>query len=365
MVGEPCEPRRERPVSLRRTGCRLALLAMLLTGVVGAFEAHAQGRAFDKLVMPGPLASAHAKYESECATCHVRFERSGQTPLCLDCHKEIARDLAAKTGFHSRSPDVAGKNVLIVDFSYKRPVLEELSAIASSIVILDHHETAERELAPFIFHESSPGLISMFDVPGMMSDLAELEGPPVVAVFDMNRSGAMMAWQFCWPDTEPPLLIRLIEDRDLWRFKHEASRPIATWLRSVPFDFERWTRIVDDLEIPYGNEIMREAEAMQRFHDEKVKEIASFARRGFLGNWYEPIVVSCPPMFASEVGNYLLSQYPDAPFAATFYDTKNRRMWSLRSTDEREPVNTIAERWGGGGHRNAAGFSVEREEEFP
>jgi hypothetical protein len=109
MVGEPCEPRRERPVSLRRTGCRLALLAMLLTGVVGAFEAHAQGRAFDKLVMPGPLASAHAKYESECATCHVRFERSGQTPLCLDCHKEIARDLAAKTGFHSRSPDVAGK----------------------------------------------------------------------------------------------------------------------------------------------------------------------------------------------------------------------------------------------------------------
>src|SRR5215472_4460801 len=104
MVGEPWVPGRKWPGSLRRTGGRLALVALLIVGATSALDARAQVRAFDKLVMPGPLSSAHAKYEAECGTCHVRFERSGQTQLCLDCHKEIAKDLAAKTGFHSRSP---------------------------------------------------------------------------------------------------------------------------------------------------------------------------------------------------------------------------------------------------------------------
>src|SRR5215831_17501520 len=109
MVGAAWVLGRDGPGLLRRTGGRFTLLVVLIVAATTALDAHAQVRAFDKLVMPGPLSSAHAKYEAECATCHVRFERSGQTPLCLDCHKEIAQDLAAKTGFHSRSPDVAGK----------------------------------------------------------------------------------------------------------------------------------------------------------------------------------------------------------------------------------------------------------------
>jgi hypothetical protein len=72
-------------------------------------DAQAQVRAFERLVMPGPLASAHAEYEAECGSCHVRFERQSQRQLCLDCHKEIADDFATKTGFHSRSRDVGDK----------------------------------------------------------------------------------------------------------------------------------------------------------------------------------------------------------------------------------------------------------------
>jgi hypothetical protein len=66
-------------------------------------------RALERLVMPGPVSGAHAQYESECASCHVRFERQSQRQLCLDCHKAIADDLAAGAGFHSKSPDVGGK----------------------------------------------------------------------------------------------------------------------------------------------------------------------------------------------------------------------------------------------------------------
>ena len=78
---------------------------VLLTG-----SAEAQlPKAFERLVMPGPVVASHAKYEQECASCHVRFERQSQRQLCLDCHKEIAEDFQNKAGYHGKSPDVGNK----------------------------------------------------------------------------------------------------------------------------------------------------------------------------------------------------------------------------------------------------------------
>lgn len=253
-------------------------------------------------------------------------------------------------------PDVAGKHVLIVDFSYKRAILEEMGATAASIIILDHHETAEEDLGAFRRCADKPERFTVAATASMNADLRRNGYLPISAQFDMKRSGARMAWDFCHPGIEAPLLLRLVEDRDLWLFEFDTSRPFALWLRSEPFDFERWSEIAHDIEGRAGAHILREAEAMQRFYDEKVKEMASFARRrvfdGFL-----PIVVNCPPMFASDVGNYLLQAHPDAPFAATFFDAGDKRMWSLRSMADREAVSTIAAAHGGGGHRNAAGFA--------
>lgn len=267
-----------------------------------------------------------------------------------------------EANYQSPPPDITGKRVLIVDFSYKRAVLAEMGDKALSIVVLDHHETAQDELTDFI-HPTVDDL-TVRNVDSILSDIDAFSFPRVLAVFDMKRSGARMAWDFCHPGQEAPLLIRLIEDRDLWLFRYASTRPFALWLRSEAFNFERWSELAIDIEGRAGTHILREAEAMQRFYDEKVKEIASFARRRRLGD-YEPVVVSCPPMFASEVGNYLLTTHPEAPFAATFYDTATKRMWSLRSDDSRERVSSIAAAYGGGGHRNAAGFSIERQECFP
>lgn len=67
-----------------------------------------RAQSIEKLVMPGPVAKAHADLESECSKCHVAFKSSAQRQLCLDCHKDVAADIAAKTGFHGRSPSVTG-----------------------------------------------------------------------------------------------------------------------------------------------------------------------------------------------------------------------------------------------------------------
>lgn len=254
-------------------------------------------------------------------------------------------------------PDVSGKHVLIVDFSYKRDVLDGMLQSAASVVILDHHKTAEADLEPFRFHESSPGAVGAGDVDGMLRDLDELKRPPCIAVFDMERSGARMAWDFCH-ENEAPKLIELIEDRDLWRFRFEDTKPFGLWLRSEPFDFERWEWIAQELHDGHGShEIMTEARAMQRLFDRQVDEIASLARIGLVAGFDVPLC-NCPPQFASEVGHKLLADHPFAPFAACYSDQGKARGYSLRSQDGRQDVSDIARKFGGGGHRNAAGFGV-------
>lgn len=100
-----------------------------------------------------------------------------------------------------------------------------------------------------------------------------------------------------------------------------------------------------------------EAGAMQRFFDQKVAEIGRLARRGLIDGHEVPLC-NCPPMFASEVGHWLLEENPFASFVACYSDQGKSRGYSLRSQDGRLNVSEIARKFGGGGHRNAASFGV-------
>ena len=82
-------------------------------------------------------------------------------------------------------PTVTGERVYVVDFSYPRDVLETL-ADRCKVVVLDHHKTAQEDLADLPFAE-----------------------------FDMERSGAGMTWDYFFPGQPRPPLIDHIEDRDL------------------------------------------------------------------------------------------------------------------------------------------------------
>jgi len=70
--------------------------------------AFAQLGSIERLVMPGPVSTAHADTETTCAACHVRFARGKQSALCLECHEDVRRDVEQTSGFHGRSQNVAG-----------------------------------------------------------------------------------------------------------------------------------------------------------------------------------------------------------------------------------------------------------------
>jgi len=87
----------------------IRIVMMILTGLTLASPRLVLAADIEKLMMPGEVISGHAKFESDCSQCHLRFRKGTQTQLCLDCHEEITADVEGKKGFHGRIADMATK----------------------------------------------------------------------------------------------------------------------------------------------------------------------------------------------------------------------------------------------------------------
>ena len=104
---------------------------------LAAQQASAQSL-IERMVMPGPLSSAHAKLEAACTSCHRAFSRQAQGPLCLACHKDIAADAATHTHFHGRSAEVAGSQCRRCHSEHQG---RDASIIFSTPELFDHAAT--------------------------------------------------------------------------------------------------------------------------------------------------------------------------------------------------------------------------------
>lgn len=250
-------------------------------------------------------------------------------------------------------PDVSGRDVIIVDFSYKPEVLASMlqsSDIrqANTILLIDHHKSAIDDL----YESISPPENTAYD-PLYWRMLWESWGQwPVRAVFDMSRSGAGLAWDFFFPHERRPLLINHIEDRDLWKFAIAGTREIQATVFSHPYDFEVWDRLMgaDDMQ-----PLVWEGAAIARKHHKDVAELVAVTRRMMkIGGHIVP-VANLPYTLTSDAGHLMAA---DAPFAACYWDTPDGRVFSLRSREDGADVSEIAKQYGGGGHKHASGFRV-------
>lgn len=243
-------------------------------------------------------------------------------------------------------PDVSNRHVLIVDFSYKREVLEALAKDALSITVLDHHKSAAADLS---------GYPTFADAHHWM-DFLNNDGRGIHTVFDMARSGAGLTWDFFQPQLPRPNLINYVEDRDLWLFKLDGSRAIAAYVFSHDYTFENWSELGQELATEIGFIDARNAgEAIERKHNKDVRELVRVTKRRLVIGGEEVWAANLPYTYASDAGNMLAE---GQPFAATYFDADGVRNFSLRSKPEGADVSVIAAGYGGGGHKNAAGFRV-------
>lgn len=239
-------------------------------------------------------------------------------------------------------PGVTGRDVLIVDFSYKRPVLKMMGETARSITIIDHHKSAAEDLSGL-----PPPAVNW---PNVGPRLAK-----ITAIFDMERSGAGLAWDTLHAHTPRPPLIDHIEDRDLWRFALPKTREIAAAVFSYPYDFSLWDGLMSGGEERLAT-LALEGEAIERKHHKDIAELVRVMRREMTIGGLRMPVASLPYTLTSDAGHLMASEAEGV--AACYWDTPQGRVFSLRSTDTGPDVSAIAVGYGGGGHAHAAGFRM-------
>ena len=266
---------------------------------------------FDELVKPHvpDVVLYHAECMDGFGAAWALWKRFPQT-----------RFVPVKHGFPQ--PDgLDQQHVVMVDFSYHRDAILDLADRAASLQILDHHITAESALADLPF-----------------------------AYFDMDRSGAVLAWE--WAHPQPvPWLLQYIQDKDLWHWKLPHSREISAALASYPFDFGIWEQLeFDTLKIEGAGILRSENNLVDKLVQDAV--LVSFAGHTV------PAVHS--PVLASQIGERLAAHHA---FGVIWHQKDGRRYFSLRSKSGGISVSNIAAKFGGGGHTHAAGFSIEIEKD--
>lgn len=225
--------------------------------------------------------------------------------------------------------------VYILDFSYKRDILDDVAGKVSKLLVLDHHETAKDELA----------------------------GAPY-AHFDMSKSGVLLAWEYFVPEYPASEAVALLDAYDLWR----KNDRVHSWEDIVAFqmactahleDFAFWTALmngyyIDAKLLVAGQQMYQELRVLYN----EVKGAASTEVRVIRGKRFgfffadEAISLLCDAMYSEK------SLKLDAVICATIRDPG---VWtlSLRAPSHTSfCVHEIAKALGGGGHKKAAGVKL-------
>lgn len=238
-----------------------------------------------------------------------------------------------------------GKHVVIVDFSYPRDVLQSIADFALSVVVLDHHKTAAQNLDRL----TQPAR----NWECHLEDWHDSRGTFLRAEFDMDRSGAQMAWDFFHDASRPPL-VDYVADRDLWTFELQSSREISAYISRFDFDFDRWDGLAQHIERGFFACVNEGNAILDKTRKDIAAQVGASRREMVIGGHRVP-VANLPPFWASDGAGGMATDTPDAPFAASYYDGPKGRAFSLRSRGDFD-VSEVAQRYGGGGHAAAAGF---------
>lgn len=220
------------------------------------------------------------------------------------------------------------RKIYMVDISLEREDSIKVAGWAKDFVILDHHISAQKDLLGLSF-----------------------------AKFDMSHSGAALAWMHCHEE-ELPKILQYIEDRDLKGPNNchlPYARELLTAIDSYPKDFEIWDKLSEQIETPEGfSKLILEGSAILRYNKVLIESLMENTYRGTIRGYEVPIVNT--PFFRSEMlGDLAVGQH----FAAGYHYNGKSYVFSLRSTDEGVDVSEVAKSFpGGGGHKKAAGFSV-------
>jgi oligoribonuclease NrnB/cAMP/cGMP phosphodiesterase (DHH superfamily) len=222
---------------------------------------------------------------------------------------------------------LANKEVYIVDFSYPKEVLVSLQENNKKVVMIDHHISAQEDIKVLNEH-----------------------------VFSLEHSGAYLSWVY-FVSEEVPEFIKTLEMIDLAKDQKNEHGDTITYVLSKPFTFEAYETLLREFSDQDSLAKIKQLGQAQNDYLEIIVESLidepDFVE--FEGYTVPCINIALPINEKSIVLSRLYTKYP--PFAMSYRFDNGLVKVSLRGRDLVD-LNALASKYGGGGHKNAAGFVV-------
>lgn len=261
------------------------------------------------------------------------------------------------------------KNILLCDFNFNLENTKKILNLCKTFIILDHHKTTL---------ENFNSINSFFNEKNTNFDInSEFEIGKNFLIFDMDRSGAMITWQFFFKNQPIPNLIKYIQDRDLWKFQYKETEPLNLYLSetSIPIkskedlvlNFSNLNNLLDEEILKQKISIGETFVETRKYIMNKILENCTFFKKQeILGKKLNVAYINCP-YFKSELGSICFDffKFPEGISEEQKIDfvciwnyafSRNKTFYSLRSRGE--DVSLIAKKYNGGGHQRASGLEI-------
>lgn len=234
------------------------------------------------------------------------------------------------------------KTIYIVDYSLEPEIMDSISQLAKKVIWLDHHKTAIDNITKY-YENTEYNFINKSDI---------------------NKSGSLLTWKYCFPNLPIPNSVNLIDVYDRWKWHNVDdalefhfgllcydTRPKLIdaqrlW-RSLLFDSANTTQDI----IAKGRIILSYNNMRNAIMTSSVEQGSFFGYNALFINTLEGI-------------NEICSQYNSFAFDIDIFvgymRKKDKWYVSLRTTKSDIDVSELAKRFGGGGHPKASGFVCEK-----
>ena len=236
------------------------------------------------------------------------------------------------------SDEFRDKEIYVLDYGLEEDVQRALQAVNKSVVVIDHHPASEASVTAFPQN-----------------------------IFDADHSGAVLSWQYFHPDTPVPEMLYFIEDHDLWKFEMPDNRAFGSAMKEYDFDFKKWDDLLTRLEDPaFRTAFINKGQIISQFEDNLVEGLMQYKER-VLFEGHELWALNVARTYRSILGHHLakLNAGTDQPeIGIVYYRNLGAVNISLRSNGDAN-VRVLAEKYGGGGHDNAASIKVDSFSNLP
>jgi oligoribonuclease NrnB/cAMP/cGMP phosphodiesterase (DHH superfamily) len=224
-------------------------------------------------------------------------------------------------------------HIIIVDFSLEK---EDMLRLAQyhKLTWIDHHKSAINELA---------------DVAG--------DWP---GVRDVNEAACVLTWKYYFPGKPTPYPIRLIGDRDIWRWSEQDTGAFNEGLYQMntnPRNDKLWNSLLEgDAELVA--QIIREGRVLR---EARLRGIQSAtARYGYPVHFEGHSTLAINMRGSGDIGEHIRNHGYEIAYCYIDNPQDGELYTYVSLYSDCVDVAKIARRFGGGGHAGAAGFHFKR-----